>query len=297
MTLDEAYGHCAYLARHHYENFPVGRFVPASIRPHVFAVYAFARTADDIADEGYQDPRLSNREADGSPTQAERLEALQAFRADLQATLNGTSCQPEHEWIFLPLADTIKKCRVPQTLFFDLLSAFEQDIVQSRYTSFDEVLDYCSRSANPIGRLVLHLHDYREEKLHQMSDCICTALQLANFWQDVSVDLGKNRIYLPQDDLERNGVDEAELFAGEAGPGFTRVMQDLVERTWTQFRMGRNLPRYLRFPLSWEIRLTWLGGTTILRKIEKQNFNTLGRRPTLKKRELPFLACHAFLTR
>lgn len=299
MTLQEAYDHCSYLARHHYENFPVGRLVPKEVRPHVHAVYAFARSADDIADEGYLDPRHSAGavEPASAPSEAERLDAMHGFQEDLEACLEGRSVRPEHEWIFLPLADTIEKYELPPSLFRDLLSAFEQDIVKRRYETFDEVLEYCTRSANPIGRLVLLLHRCRDEALHRLSDSICTGLQLANFWQDVSVDLGKDRIYIPQSDLARNGVSESELFNGIATPAFIGCMQDIVERAWTFFRNGRDLPRYLEFPLSWEIRMTWLGGTTILKMIEQQGFNTLDRRPKLKKTRLARLALHALFTR
>ncbi len=298
MNLEEAYDHCSYLARTHYENFPVGRMVPKSLRPHVHAVYAFARTADDIADEGYADPRVPNPNQDAeAPSEQERLEMMHGYQSDLEACLNGTAGRPEHDWIFLPLADTIQKCDLPPYLFRDLLSAFEQDITKRRYENFETVLDYCQRSANPVGRLVLHLHGIHDEKLHKMSDHICTGLQLANFWQDVSVDLGKDRIYIPTADMERNGVTEAELFSGSATEGYTRCMQDMVERAWIQFRSGRNLPRYLNFPLSLEIRLTWLGGTAILKKIEKQNFDTLAERPKLKKRDLPLLLLYALFTR
>ncbi|MEM6820606.1 MAG: squalene synthase HpnC [Verrucomicrobiota bacterium] len=300
MELHEAYQHCTYLARHHYENFPVGRLVPKAIRPHVHAVYAFARTADDIADEGYIDPRSLGTPAANKEvmTQNERLAAMHSFQTDLEACVAGNGQgRPEHDWIFIPLADTIRKFELPPQLFRDLLSAFEQDIVKTRYQSFDEVTDYCKRSANPIGRLVLLLHGYREAKLHEMSDHICTGLQLANFWQDVSIDLGKDRIYIPIQDQERNGISEKTLFSGDANPGYISCMQDMVERAWTFFRAGRNLPRYLHFPLNWEIRLTWLGGTKILKKIEEQDFNTLLKRPKLRKRDFISLVPYALFSR
>ncbi|MEM1156622.1 MAG: squalene synthase HpnC [Verrucomicrobiota bacterium] len=296
MNLEEAYGHCEQLAKTHYENFPVGRLVPQALKPHMFAVYAFARTSDDIADEGYADPRIPHARS-AAPSESERLEMMHAFQADLEACIDGRPGRPEHDWIFLPLANTIEKCNLPPRLFRDLLSAFEQDIVQRRYTDYDAVLDYCTRSANPVGRLVLHIHGFHDEKLHRMSDHVCTGLQLANFWQDVSVDLGKDRIYIPIKNMQRNGVTEDDLLAGHITEGYTRCMQDMVERAWKEFQSGRDLPRYLNFPLSMEIRLTWLGGTTILKKIENQNFNTLDHRPKLRKRDLPLLLLYALLTR
>ncbi|MFM8654931.1 MAG: squalene/phytoene synthase family protein, partial [Verrucomicrobiota bacterium] len=209
----DPYEACTKLAREHYENFPVGRLVPKKIRPHVHAVYAFARVADDLADEGYADPRL--RDANSSaPTEAERLTVFRAYRQAWQNALADQPYDTQYEWIFTPLLRTKAEFNLPDSLFLDLLSAFEQDIVKRRYEDFPSVLDYCRRSANPIGRLVLLLHGHREDELAKLSDHICTALQLANFWQDVSVDLGKDRIYIPQVDLRRFDVPEADLFAG-----------------------------------------------------------------------------------
>lgn len=292
MNLADAYAACTALATSHYENFPVGRLVPASIRPHVHAVYAFARTADDIADEGYADPRLPRPEG-SVPTQNERLAQMEHFRSQLDAMMEGRALDPCYEWIFLALGDTVRKMDLPASLFYDLLSAFTQDITQRRYRDFPEVLDYCRRSANPIGRLVLYLHGYREEKLHRLSDDICTGLQLANFWQDVSVDLGKDRIYLPQDAREQFGVTEAQLFAGRADEKFRALLKFEVDRAQELFDRGAALPGHLRGRLRWEIRLTWLGGTTILKKIRTQNYDTLSRRPKISKWEMLALAPRA----
>jgi len=289
----DPYAACRQLAREHYENFPVGRLVPKRLRPHVHAVYAFARVADDLADEGYADPR---KESNGpAPTEAERLKVFRAYRQAWQNALQGKEYDPSYTWIFEPLQKTKGELGLPDSLFLDLLSAFEQDIVKRRYADFPEVLDYCRRSANPIGRLVLLIHGERSAELAQLSDHICTALQLANFWQDVSVDLGKDRIYLPQIDLQRLGVSEEDLFAGRATPNFRNCLRYQAERAWDLFRRGESLPHHLPRPLSWEIRLTWLGGTEILRKIERWNFDTLSRRPTVTKLDFLRLALQAFL--
>lgn len=296
MNLADAYAQCTALATRHYENFPVGRLVPAAVRPHVHAVYAFARTADDIADEGHADPRLPRPEGP-VPTEAERLEQMEAFRGQLDAMLQGRPLDPRHAWIFTALGDTVKKIDLPPSLFYDLLSAFTQDIHKRRYLDFPEVLDYCRRSANPIGRLVLYLHGHREPELHALSDPICTALQLANFWQDVSVDLGKDRIYLPQDARERFGVGEDQLFAGRADDNFRALMRFEVDRAQELFDRGAPLPGKLRGLLRWEIRLTWLGGTTILKKIRAQNYDTLSRRPKISKWEMLALAPRALWAR
>jgi squalene synthase HpnC len=292
MTLADSYAQCSDLARSHYENFPVGRLVPASIRPHVHAVYAFARTADDIADEGYHDPRQPVHEGP-APTPEQRLEMMNHFRTQLDLTLAGQDTDPRFTWIFLALGDTMKKKELPASLFYDLLSAFSQDIVKRRYADFPEVLDYCRRSANPVGRLVLLLHGYRDKALHQLSDHICTGLQLANFWQDVSVDLGKDRIYLPRDAREKHGVSEAQLFAGQADASFRHLLRSEVDRAQEIFDAGAPLTRHLHGLLRWEIRLTWLGGTTILKKIRQQDYDTLNRRPKIAKWELLSLAPRA----
>ena len=289
----DPYEACTKLAREHYENFPVGRLVPKKLRPHVHAVYAFARVADDLADEGYADPRIHDTTT-SAPTEAERLTVFRAYRQAWQNALAEKSYDPQYEWIFTPLLRTKAEFNLPDSLFLDLLSAFEQDIVKRRYEDFPSVLDYCRRSANPIGRLVLLLHGHREEELAKLSDHICTALQLANFWQDVSVDLGKDRIYIPQVDLRRFDVPEADLFAGKATPNFRNCLRYQVERAWDLFREGEPLSSRLKRPLSWEIRLTWLGGTRILEKIEAQKYDTLGRRPEVSKFDFLTLGLQAF---
>lgn len=289
----DPYTACSRLAREHYENFPVGRLVPKKLRHHVHAVYAFARVADDLADEGYADPRQKSP-GSSAPTEAERLTVFCAYRDAWQNALQGRPYDPSYSWIFEPLQRTKAELDLPASLFLDLLSAFEQDIVHRRYETFPEVIDYCRRSANPIGRLVLLIHGERSGELAQLSDHICTALQLANFWQDVSVDLGKDRIYIPQTDLRRFGVTEEDLFAGRCTPNFRNCLRYQSERTWELFIKGDPLSNRLRRPLSWEIRLTWLGGTKILRKIEHQNYDTLTRRPIVSKLDFIRLGLQAF---
>jgi squalene synthase HpnC len=294
---EEGYRRCSDLARSHYENFPVGRLVSAALRPHVHVVYAFSRVADDLADEGYADPRLKPEKAPLVLSQEERLNKLHDYRAALDATLQGNPISDEYAWIFIPLLATIQQLNLPPRLFYDLLSAFEQDIIKRRYASFLDVQDYCTRSANPIGRLVLLLHGYREENLHELSDCICTGLQLANFWQDVSVDLGKDRIYLPQADLLSYGVSEEALFSGDVSAEFRKLMKFQVERTWDFFHQGKSLSSHLSPKLGWEIRMTWLGGTTILKKIQRQNYDTLSHRPKLTKADMLALLLKSFVLR
>ncbi|MEZ0296460.1 MAG: squalene synthase HpnC [Candidatus Methylacidiphilales bacterium] len=282
-TIDEAFAHCTHLATTHYENFPVGRLVPASLRKHVHSVYAFARHADDLADEGYEDEGLATEK---------RLAALNEWET-LLLQPRGTATEP----IFVALHETIAELDLPLSLFTDLLSAFKQDVVKRRYADFDEVLDYCRRSANPIGRLVLLLHGLRDPHLHELSDHICTGLQLANFWQDVSVDLIKDRVYLPLNEQARFGVSEEDLFARRPTREFRQLLAFQVERTQRIFEAGEGLSALLPGGLRWEIRLTWLGGTTILNMIRDQDYDTLSKRPKLRKINVIPLLFQAWITR
>jgi len=284
MTVAEAYEACTKLAREHYENFPVGRLVPRAMQPHVHAVYAFARYADDLADEGYAGSKKDAGARDVmSP--GERLTALNEWERQLLAP-PGT---PGLHFIFIALHDTIRRLELPVNLFTDLLSAFKQDVVKSRYANFPEVLDYCRRSANPIGRLVLLLHGRREEDLHRLADHICTGLQLANFWQDVGVDLEKDRLYLPEDDRATYGVTEAQLFARQTDDRYRHLLKFQVARAQGFFDQGAPLTKKLRGLLRLEIRLTWLGGTAILRKIEALDYDTLNHRPKISKADFALL--------
>jgi phytoene synthase len=273
----------------------VGRLVPKNLRHHVHAVYAFARVADDLADEGYADPRAQSKGQ--APSEGQRLAVFRNYRQAWQNAQQGLPYDRTYAWIFAPLQRTQAELNLPESLFSDLLSAFEQDIVQRRYQSFSDVLDYCRRSANPIGRLVLLIHGERSGELAQLSDHVCTALQLANFWQDVSIDLGKDRIYLPQNDLPRFGVTEEDLFAGKVTPNFRNLLRYQTERAWEFFHQGETLSYRLKRLLSWEIRLTWLGGTEVLRKIQHQNYDTLSHRPVVTKVDFFRLALQAFFGR
>lgn len=285
------YARCETLARSHYENFPVGWLVPPALRPHVHAIYAFARTADDFADEGFGTE-------DEVATRPQRLDRLTQFGQLLHETLHHPpGPQNEYDWIFQPLADTLRRFQIPEQLCHDLLSAFSQDVVKTRYATFDEVLDYCRRSANPIGRLLLHLH--RQDHVSQLkaSDAICTGLQLANFWQDISVDRAKDRIYLPLEDLDSFGVSVEDILRGRSTPQFRRCLAFQVQRTHEFFEQGRCLPASLTGRLSWEIRLTWMGGVRILEKIRSLHYDTLHTRPKLGKADLLWMAPIAWWTR
>lgn len=261
-----AYSFCANLARTHYENFPVASsLMPRALRRPVSALYAFARIADDFADEP---------EYEGV-----RKERLNEWRT----RLHDIGRKPATHPVFVALEDSVKTLNLPLEPFDDLLSAFLQDVDQKRYATFDEVLDYCRRSANPVGRIVLMIHGYRGEDLFRFSDAICTGLQLANFWQDLSVDLKKDRIYIPESDFKEFGYTEADMRMGVVNERFRDLMKFQWKRTRALFDEGRELPGRLSWPLSWEIRMTWLGGTEILRKIRKSSFDTLTQRPVLTK--------------
>ena len=277
-AIADAYEACTQIARAHYENFPVGQLVPKGMQKHVHAVYAFARTADDLADEGYAGSGKAEGKRDVM-TPEERLAAL----GDWERQLCSPPGTPGLNVIFVALHETIRELNLPFSLFTDLLSAFKQDVVKNRYANFDEVLDYCRRSANPVGRLVLLLHGKREEELHVLSDHICTGLQLANFWQDVGVDLEKDRMYLPEDDRKKFGVTEEALFARLATEHYRELIAFQVVRAQQIFDKGAPLTKKLRGLLRLEIRLTWLGGTTILRKIEALKYDTLNHRPVIRK--------------
>ncbi len=268
-SVAEAFAYCERLARTHYENFPVGSLlIPRDRRRHVYSVYAFARIADDFADEGYEA---------GGPNEAERLAALDDWERRLEDCYRGRADHP----VFVALAETIAELRLPIQLFRDLLSAFRQDVIKRRYANFDEVLDYCARSANPVGRLILLLFGYREERLHRLSDCVCAALQLANFWQDVEVDIRKDRVYLPQDEMARFGVSDDDLREKRFSERFAALLKYQVERTWELFNRGKSLPGLVSGRLAFELRLTWLGGTRVLERIEEMGYDTLNARPKI----------------
>ncbi len=263
----EALMYCERLTKAHYETLPVGSLlVPRPLRKHVYSIYAFARTADDFADEGYENSTL---------TETQRLAALQDWQQNLENCFAGKADHP----IFIALAATVKELNLPIKPLSDLLSAFKQDVFKTRYANFDEVLDYCTRSANPVGRLILLLFGYQDERLHRLSDHICTALQLANFWQDVSVDIRKDRIYLPQEEVQQFGVTIEDLREAKFSKHFAELMKFQVERTWELFHQGRELPELVSGRLKYELRLTWFGGANILKQIEALGYDTLTQRP------------------
>ncbi|MES2912904.1 MAG: squalene synthase HpnC [Pseudomonadota bacterium] len=254
----------------HYENFPVASFLcPPELRPAVAAIYWFARTADDIADEGDAAPHI-------------RLADLAAYHEDLLACAAGQPVSARWAAVFIPLKAVIRQFDLPVQLLADLLSAFEQDVVKKRYASQWDVLDYCRRSANPVGRLLLHLYGLKDEASLKRSDCVCSALQLINFWQDLGIDIPNGRIYLPAESWAAHGVDEAMLLAREINPATTALVKANV--VWAQALMREGAPLAKTVPgrAGWELRLVVQGGLRIAEKIEQLDFATLRTRPKLK---------------
>ncbi len=274
----EAREYCRRLARSHYENFSVATwFLPKRLQQHFFNVYAYCRISDDLGDEV------------GDPSASLRL--LDEWQSELDACYGGS---PRHP-VFVALAETVCACNIPKHEFSDLLTAFRQDQTTTRYGTFQDVLGYCKNSANPVGHLVLHICGYGDEERQRLSDFTCTALQLANFWQDVSVDYGKGRIYLPLEDLRRFGVDESDIAAQRNTPQFVEMMKFEVERTREWFRQGLPLVGKVSRELAIDIELFSRGGQEILNAIERQGFAVLGRRPEISKRRKLALVARAAL--
>ncbi|HUA20763.1 MAG TPA: squalene synthase HpnC [Bryobacteraceae bacterium] len=257
-----------WLATHHYENFHVVTFfLPKRLHQDFYNVYAFCRWADDLGDE------IGNA--------AESLRLLAWWREELEAMYEGRVTHP----VFVALEGTVHKYNLPKQLFADLISAFEQDQRITRYANWLDLFGYCRCSANPVGRLVLRLCGYADEERDRLSDATCTALQLANFWQDITVDLEKDRVYLPLDLLDRHGYTLQELRASTFNPAFRDVLRDAVEVARKLFLEGLPLVKMVDKRLSFDLDLFSRGGLRVLEKIERQNYNVLARRPAISKFE------------
>ncbi len=265
----------------HYENFPVASVLcPPALRPAVVAIYHFARTADDIADEG-------------DATAAERLAELADYRTALQAALAGQPATGRWHGVFEPLAARAQQYRLPAPLLHDLLDAFEQDVRNPPYPDRDALLDYCRRSANPIGRLLLHLYAVRDARSLQQADAVCSALQLINFWQDLSVDGPRGRCYVPEADLLRHGVTRLALQQCTDSTNTRALVAALCG--WARALMIQGAPLALRVPgrAGWELRLVVQGGLRILEKIQRMDRAALRQRPTLSAADVPVLLWRA----
>jgi squalene synthase HpnC len=273
-SLEEAHEYCCRLARSHYENFSVATwFLPKKLRQDFFNVYAYCRISDDLGDE--------------VGDAAASLALLDEWQSQLDACYAGA---PRHP-VFVALSETVRKFEIPKHEFSDLLIAFRQDQIVTRFETFDDILAYCHYSANPVGHLVLYLCGYRDAERQRLSDYTCTALQLANFWQDVTVDYAKGRIYLPLEDLRRYAVSENDLAQQRNTPAFCEMMKFEVERAREWFDRGLPLITKVDKELAVDLELFSRGGQEILNAIERRKFAVLGRRPVISKpRKLALVA-------
>lgn len=273
-SLAEAREYCRKLATHHYENFAVATwFLPKRLRQHFYNVYACCRISDDLGDEV------------GDATAS--LQLLDQWEQQLNACYAGSARHP----VFVALAETVQTCEIPKHEFADLLTAFRQDQTVTRYKTFTDLLGYCKNSANPVGHLVLYVCGYKDAKRQSLSDFTCTALQLANFWQDVSVDYAKGRIYLPLEDLHRFAVSEDDIAHERNTVAFLEMMKFEVARAREWFRQGLPLVQKVDRELAIDLELFSRGGQEILNAIEQQGYAVLGRRPVISKtRKLALVA-------
>jgi len=279
-TLDEARAWCRQLAESHYENFHVATwFLPKPLRPHFHSIYAYCRISDDLGDEV------------GDPAVA--LALLDLWGRELDACYEGRARHP----VFVALAETIRACSIPKEPFADLLVAFRQDQTVTRYTTMDDVLAYCRYSANPVGRLVLYAcGEVSPDKIEEncrLSDATCSALQLANFWQDVRVDFRKDRVYIPQDDMRRFGVSDETIAGGVATPEFRALLRHEVDYARSLFEAGLPLIARVNRDLALDLDLFSRGGLEILRAIERRDYDVLSARPAISKRTKLALALRA----
>jgi squalene synthase HpnC len=275
-SLEEARTWCRELAESHYENFHVASwFLPRALRPHFHAIYAYCRVSDDLGDE--------------IPDTAQALALLDFWGDELDACYEGRARHP----VFVALAETIRVCSIPKQPFADLLVAFRQDQTVKRYETMDQLLSYCCCSANPVGRLVLYACGYADEERFRFSDATCSALQLANFWQDVRVDFAKGRVYLPQEDMQHFGAKETDIASGIATPSFRALLRHEVDFARNLFDRGLPLIRMVGRELALDLDLFSRGGLEILRAIEHRDFDVLSARPALSRSAKVALAMRA----
>lgn len=265
QEIPHAYKSAITFAKAHYENFPViSVLLPKDLRKHVAIIYWFARTADDFADEGNLDAE-------------QRLAQLNEFEKSFSETLNGKFKSSFDEALY----DTIKRKNLTPQLFYDLLTAFKLDVTKKRYESFDEVLNYCKHSANPVGRLILELFNVRVDEAFYFSDKICTALQLTNFYQDIEIDYEKGRIYFSQAEMQRFEVSENIFAKKENNANLKQLLKYNIDRAQSMFDEGKNLYEFISGRLKLEIKWTILGGELILQKIRQNDYNIFNKRPKL----------------
>ncbi|HEY5038598.1 MAG TPA: squalene synthase HpnC [bacterium] len=295
--LESAYDQCQKLAFRHYENFPVASLLlPKESRPHVAALYAFARIADDFADEPPETQKAIRGglfpSGDEEAVKKWRFKLLNQWDQNFKKALAGKPAPP----ILQAFAHTVKTFQIPVSQPLNLLKAFRMDVSMRSYATWESILNYCRHSANPVGRMVLTISGIREEKLHGYSDFICSGLQLINFWQDTSVDLSRGRIYYPKAELRKAGVSNKDLLEKKDSPAVRILVQSAVDYTEAYFRKGYPLLDSVSGRLNLELKATYLGGQGILRKIRKMDYNVLQSRPTLSSWEKMLLVLKTLFT-
>jgi squalene synthase HpnC len=310
-TPEAAYRYCERMARTHYENFTVGSLLlPREKRRHVYAIYGYCRSVDDLGDEAAPDsdggnetgtsPPWSRRESEGGHLRAGpeedlvaayRLDRLDWWRAELEACYQGAPTHP----VMVALQETVRRFDIPMSPFLKLIEANRMDQRIARHATYQELLHYCDHSANPVGHLFLYLFGYRDEDRQRLSDATCTALQLANFWQDVARDYVKGRIYLPLEDLARFGYTEAQLARVEANDAFRSLLAFQVQRTREMFAEGARLVDLLEGPVKLDVALFTRGGLAVLEEIQRRNYDVLTERPALSRRRKGMLFLSAWL--
>ncbi|MBX7047086.1 MAG: squalene synthase HpnC [Ignavibacteria bacterium] len=271
VNFDEAFLYCEKITKAHYENFPVASFlIPKEKRKYVYAVYSFARYADDIADSSIL-------------TSEQKLEKLNRLEFELQKITSGEfeNLNDATKFTFIALYKTLRDLNVPAIEFQNLLKAFKQDSVKDKYETFDELLEYSKYSANPVGHLVLYIFGYNDAELFELSDYICTGLQLINFWQDVSRDLEISRVYIPNELIRKNNYSYQNLYNKIEDESYVYIIKELIEKTKEIYEKGNSLPDKVNGRLKYELKATFYGGMTVINKIEKLNYRTLSHRPII----------------
>jgi len=271
INFDEAFTHCEQVTKNHYENFPVASFlIPKSKRKYVYAVYSFARYADDIADSGIL-------------TSEEKLARLNLLEDELDGILDNQleNLPEETKYIFRALYKTLQDLNIPPVELKNLLIAFKQDSVKDKYETFEELLEYSKYSANPVGHLVLYIFGYTDKKLFELSDYICTGLQLINFWQDVARDLEINRVYIPNEILQKYNYSYELLNNKIENEKYISMIKELITKTKELYKKGEELPNLVSGRLKYELKATYYGGMTVINKIEQLNYRTLSIRPVV----------------
>ncbi|MBS1513996.1 MAG: squalene synthase HpnC [Bacteroidetes bacterium] len=271
VNFDEAFLYCEKITKAHYENFPVASFlIPKEKRKYVYAVYSFARYADDIADSSIL-------------TSEQKLEKLNRLEFELQKITSGEfeNLNDATKFTFVALYKTLRDLNVPAIELQNLLKAFKQDSVKDKYETFDELLEYSKYSANPVGHLVLYIFGYNDAELFELSDYICTGLQLINFWQDVSRDLEISRVYIPNELIRKNNYSYQNLYNKIEDESYVYIIKELIEKTKEIYEKGNSLPDKVSGRLKYELKATFYGGMTVINKIEKLNYRTLSHRPII----------------